>query len=321
MDSNALSRSPNGPSQTQTSNSEIYEHPQSPVTVKEMSKSWVSRSPARVMDLPVSGPFLRWAGGKRWLKRALRDIPSVSSGKYLEPFLGSGVMFFAVRPRRAILSDINEELIISYQVVRDRLDELLAELAGLRNTKGEYERIRSAVPSDPVSRAARLIYLNKTAWNGLYRVNKHDGFNVPYGRYKSRKIVDIEGLKSASEALRGIRLLCSDFGTVLDRAKTGDLVYADPPYVSNGSKGGFDLYNVGRFSWDAQTRLAMALGRIDKKGVRFVVSNRDDPNVRELYRDFSIVTLSRASVIAGNPAHRRPVTELLISNFPIATVA
>jgi DNA adenine methylase len=283
-----------------------------------MSKS--GRSPVfESSTRPLAAkPFLRWAGGKRWLLRSIRKLPVASPGKYLEPFVGSGVMYFALDPPRAILSDINQDLITTYETVRDHVEELIDELAAMRNTMRAYLRIRDTDPSDPVARAARLIYLNKTAWNGLYRVNRRDKFNVPYGHYKNRRIVDADGLRSAAERLSGVRLLCSDFETVLLKASRGDLIYADPPYVTNGSSSGFNLYSVGRFSWEGQTRLARVLSRVNRSGTRFILSNRDDPAIRELYRDFSIMTLARQSVIAGDPMHRQQVTELLISNFPVS---
>lgn len=230
-------------------------------------------------------------------------------------------MFFALGPKVAFLSDINEELITTYRVVRDRLPELLCELSTLRNTIDDYERVKATIPPDRIGRAARLIYLNKTAWNGLYRVNGHDNFNVPYGHYTDRELVDEPGLRAASRHLQGVTLRASSFSTALSTARAGDLIYADPPYVINGSGQGFRLYDSEKFSWDAQTRLASILRKADLAGARFLLSNRDDPSIRELYNEFRIATLSRSSVIAGDPKHRRRITELLISNFPLRVAA
>lgn len=266
-------------------------------------------------------PFLRWAGGKRWLIRELHQLPRRPRRTYFEPFLGSGAVFFALRPKVALLSDINGELIAAYRVVRDRLPELLEELSALENTIEVYERVRATVPRDLVSRAARLIYLNKTAWNGLYRVNSSDCFNVPYGHDSDRDVVNAPGLRAASESLQTAVLRTSPFSTMLSKAGPGDLIYADPPYVTNGSEQAFHLYDPERFSWAAQRRLASALRRVDRAGARFLLSNGNDPSIRSLYEGFEVHVLHRSSVIAGDPKHRRRVTELLISNFPVRLAA
>jgi DNA adenine methylase len=171
-------------------------------------------------------PFLKWTGGKQWLAPTLSPYLRPPPGRsYFEPFLGGGAMFFAVDPRRAVVSDANAELIAAYCGVRDSVERVIDGLESLKNNERTYNRLKRAVPESRVDRAVRLIYLNKTAFNGIYRVNGSGGFNVPFGNYANPTICQAERLRAASQALRGASLRTCDFGTAIRAARARDVVY------------------------------------------------------------------------------------------------
>jgi DNA adenine methylase len=262
-------------------------------------------------------PFVKWAGGKRLLiPNLLRHLPSIESGRrYLEPFLGGGAMFFALCPDRALLSDLNAELVEVFEAVRDDVDGVIEALRPMKNDEESYYAARSSRPRKPTTRAARFIYLNKTCFNGLYRVNTKGEFNVPFGRHGSNLVVcDEPQLRAASRGLSGAEIEVSDFGPIARRARAGDLVYFDPPYTTAHTNNGFIEYNQRVFSWEDQRRLAkVALGLV-KRGVRVAISNADHPAITALYTDsrFEVHRITRASTMAGNSKHRFSATELLI---------
>lgn len=266
-------------------------------------------------------PFLRWAGGKRWLARAIPGIVPNDIQSYHEPFLGSGAVFFALAPSRPHLADSNDSLIGTFQTVRDRPGDLIATLRRFRYNKRAYYRVRSSSPSGHAQRAARFIFLNRTCWNGLYRVNSRGQFNVPYGR-RVRKIDRGEdALLNASKALQGAEIECRDFEDSIDRVRSGGFIFADPPYTVAHENNGFVLYNETIFSWADQERLAAALVRASERGARFVLTNADHRSIRVLYRRFRFhQTLERSSIIAADTVNRRTVSELLISNYHLPRI-
>lgn len=263
-------------------------------------------------------PFIKWAGGKRWLAEQVKELYDIAAPKrYIEPFLGGGAVFFSIRPRRAILSDVNGELIEAYEVVRDSPAKLLASLAEMheRHCETYYYATRGKSPDTKIQRAARFIYLNRTCWNGLYRVNQLGKFNVPIGT-KNWVIQDGEDFKENAAALDCAILRCRDFSTTLAKATTGDFVYIDPPYTVKHNKNGFLKYNDKIFSWKDQERLKKCAQRAADRGARVVISNADHESIRELYRDnFSIQVVSRFSKLAGDPLKRSKTTEVLISSI------
>jgi DNA adenine methylase len=260
-------------------------------------------------------PFLKWAGGKRWLTNNSEFCVPIFEGRYIEPFLGSGSVFFSLRPKVSILSDINAELIATYQSVRDEHKKVLRHLrAHAKNhSNSYYYRIRDDFsPQSSSSRAAKFLYLNRTCWNGLYRVNLQGRFNVPKGT-KSSVIFNTDDFAAVSNALKRSQLLCSDFEAVVDKACDGDFIYADPPYTVRHNMNGFIKYNEVLFSWEDQRRLSAALLRASDRGAKFVLSNADHDSVRELYSSAaSMKTISRPSVISGNRDARGVTTELLV---------
>jgi len=223
-------------------------------------------------------------------------------------------VFFALRPRRAVLSDTNSELMNCYVQVRERPHGVIERLGRLRNTQAEYYRIRAAVPRSDVGRAARLIYLTTLSFNGIYRVNLRGEFNVPYGCKVHLAPCDPAAIMATSEALAAANLLCGDFEASLVGARRGDFVYLDPPYTVAHGDNGFLKYNSRIFSWEDQRRLATVAADLVRRGCRVAVSNADHPCIRELYRGFRLALVERPSVIAASGAFRRRITECVFYN-------
>ncbi len=263
---------------------------------------------------PIIVPFLKWAGGKRWLADRLAELASPISGKYIEPFLGSAAAYFSIRPAKALLSDTNPELIITYEAIRSnpqRIEDLLT--SHQRNHSPEYYyRMRDYRPRCEFRRAARFIYLNRTCWNGLYRVNLDGRFNVPIGS-KKNVLMPSDDWHLIARVLGSAQLVCCDFEATIDQASAGDFVFADPPYTVKHNHNGFIKYNNSLFSWTDQIRLRDALLRAKKRGARIVVTNADHQSLRDMYaKDFLLESMTRASVLAASAAYRGRYEELLI---------
>lgn len=254
-------------------------------------------------------PFLRWPGGKRILAPLITAHFPQTFSRYHEPFLGSGALFFRLLPKRSYLSDLNPEVVNAFTVVRDNVEELITWLSEQKQTKQHFEAVKKLPPSDPLEQAGRFIFLNRTSFNGIWRVNQSGQFNVPYGRRKRRELVDPDGLRLASRALAGTKLLCSDFESSLKRARRGDLVYADPPYTVKHDNNGFRKYNQVLFSWEDQEKLAEKLGELVSKGVSVAVSNALSADLTALYPGFSRLILKRPSTIAASSSARGEVRE------------
>lgn len=258
-------------------------------------------------------PFLKWAGGKRWLVKNYLDLFPKSFNRYIEPFLGSGAVFFSLRPKFAILSDINIELITVYRAIKARPDLVHRYLKThhLQHSKEYYYKIRSSRPNSEFAQAARTIYLNRTCWNALYRVNKEGVFNVPMGT-KINVSLQCDDFYAVSGLLHGAIIIADDFERIISRAKRGDFVFLDPPYTVKHKYNGFIKYNEKLFSWADQIRLRHAVDNAACRGVKLLVTNADHYSTRKLYADFSMHTLTRPSVIAGNSQARGRCSELLI---------
>jgi len=189
-------------------------------------------------------PFLKWAGGKRWFVSRYLDIVPTHFGRYFEPFLGSGALFFALQPRRAVLSDLNANLIETFSAIKENWKAVTSVLRAYHrlHSTAFYYQIRSSSPRSKITRAAKFIYLNRTCWNGLYRVNVEGEFNVPVGT-RENVILDSDDFRRASLLLKGASIMSSDFESVISRARRGDLIFADPPYVKSHSQNRFLKYN------------------------------------------------------------------------------
>lgn len=268
-----------------------------------------------------AAPFLKWAGGKSRLISQYQDhLPARGGiGCYYEPFIGSAALFFHLQPPKARLSDMNWKLVETYRVVRDQLEALIEALQPHRNEKAYYYRIRSQNPRDltPVQRAARLIYMNKTCYNGLYRENQKGEFNVPFGRYKRPKICNQERLHAASRALQGVELCDVDFAKAIGDAGEGDFVYFDPPYVPLNATSSFTSYSSYGFDDEDHRRLAETFHTLTARGCRVMLSNSSAPLVYELYEGhgYQIEEIQARRNINSKAHKRGPVKELLIMNY------
>jgi DNA adenine methylase len=259
-------------------------------------------------------PFVKWAGGKQASAvEIVRHFPK-EIGTYYEPFLGGGSVFFSLAPSAAVLADANRWLIDTYRAVRDQLEDVVAGLHSLRNTREEFARIRAIDPEtlSPSTRAAHFIYLNKTCFRGLYRVNRNGRFNVPYGGYQ-RRYYDLEELTAVAERLRDVDLGCVDFEQAVRHAKRGDFIYFDPPYHKLGGYSDFNRYTPGQFREADHERLAALCRALDRRGVKWALSNSDTPFVRELFQGFDVTQVKARREINLKSAHRS-VEELMIKN-------
>jgi DNA adenine methylase len=260
-----------------------------------------------------SSPFLRWAGAKRAHLDRLQDFVPSRYGTYFEPFLGSGALFFHLEPDRAVLGDQIPRLIGTYRAVRDGPSAVHRHISQWPVDSDSYYQVRESQYRSRYERAAQFIYLNKTCWNGLYRVNSTGKFNVPYGRPKSSNIASAQLLLDCAAGLRrDITIEVSDFEELANSAKRGDFVFFDPPYVTGHNNNGFVDYNEHLFSWQDQVRLALLVERLARRGVRVMLTNTDHHAVRDLYDGFRIAPIVRQSTIASNPKHRRTVREIIV---------
>jgi DNA adenine methylase len=270
--------------------------------------------PVRV---PEAAPFVKWVGGKRALMPQLTARLPQRFGAYHEPFVGGGAVFFALQPQQAVLSDDNGELINAYTVVRDEVERLIRHLRGHEATEEYYYALRAKNPRDlePVERASRILYLNRTCFNGLYRVNSRGGFNVPFGRYKNPQICNEAGLRAASAALRGAAVHHRPYEHVLNTAKRGDFVYFDPPYHPVSATANFTSYTAGAFTADDQRRLADVFRTLAARGCKVMLSNSDTPLIHELYADFHVDIVSAPRLVNRDASKRGPVNEVLVRNY------
>jgi DNA adenine methylase len=268
-------------------------------------------------------PFIKWAGGKSRLLPALSRHfpPRGETGRYFEPFLGGAALFFHLEHPHSFLSDTNRDLVELYQVVQQNVEELIEALKVHKNERGYFYQVRSQDPAilTPVQRAARLIYLNKTCFNGLYRVNSRGQFNVPFGKYKNPAICDADGLRAASGALQSADISIRDFESVLEQAQPGDFIYFDPPYHPINKTSSFTSYTAGKFGEEEQRRLAAVYAQLVDRGCFVMLSNSDTPLIRKLYGGFHIHEIQASRAINSKPEGRGKITELLIVNYPIAS--
>ena len=259
-------------------------------------------------------PFLKWAGGKRWLVERHADLFPEFDGEYIEPFLGGGSVFFHLQPEHAYLSDTNSDLIQCYRQIRDDHKGVIACLKEhqLSHSESHYYKIRAADFNDPSEKAAKFLYLNRTCFNGLYRVNKLGAFNVPIGT-KTKVFDPNEDFEAVVEALGRAELSNCDFEISIDRAKEGDFLFVDPPYTVKHNTNGFLKYNEKIFSWDDQERLKAALVRAAERGAKVLMTNAAHESVLALYAEVGqIQRVSRASVLAGKRAARGTFEEIVV---------
>ena len=262
-------------------------------------------------------PFLRWAGSKRSLLPILQTFWTKKHKRYIEPFAGSACLFFAIKPPKAILGDLNPELIATYIEVKYRIAAVLRELKKLRPAnEREYKRLRAIDISTltPPARAARFIYLNRFCFNGIYRTNLLGQFNVPYSGDRCGNVPSDELFKKCSKRLRRVRFINKDFATVLTHANKGDLVYMDPPFAVRARRI-FREYDPSTFTHKDIARLRSWMERLDARNINFVVSYAESDEADVLRKGFSYEVVTVRRHIAGFAAHRALTNELLISNI------
>jgi DNA adenine methylase len=265
-------------------------------------------------------PVLKWAGGKsRSLPHILAELPDAID-TYYEPFVGGAAVFFALasagRFRRAVLGDGNPELIEVYKALKEGTEGVISALSGFKYEESEYYRVRALDPAtlDRAERAARVIFLNKTGYNGLYRVNSRGEFNVPFGRYKNPKFCDPDNLRAASRALSRVRIVVGDFERTCREAKRGDAVYFDPPYDPVSKTANFTSYHKDEFGRVQHEQLADVFGRLAKRGVSVVLSNSDTELTRKLFSGWKSRTIDVARPINSKASARGTVRELLVTS-------
>lgn len=262
-------------------------------------------------------PFLRWAGGKRWLAAA-GSINVPITARYVEPFLGGGAIFFSQNADRAHISDLNPYLINTYrwmQVAPDKLFDQTQHHFNCHSSQRYYE-VRLGLGESTLEDAAAFIYLNRSCFNGLFRVNLDGKFNVPIGT-KAFELRNRDEFRSWSRHLQAAKIVQSDFASVIDLCGDGDFIFVDPPYTVKHNGNGFIEYNEKIFSWDDQIRLAACLLEAKDRGAAFLMTNADHDSVRGLYsEDYAFASQERGSEMAGNTAHRGRTSELLVASAP-----
>lgn len=260
-------------------------------------------------------PFIKWVGGKQSMARTLVDLFPNKINKYYEPFLGGGSVFFTLSPDYAVISDDNKWLIDTYQALKSNWEKVLYHLSKMINTNEEFLKIRSIDPwkIDLYERAAQFIYLNKTCFRGLFRVNSKGVFNVPYGAY-DRRYCDPDNLKAVSFSLSNIEIRSGDFEFGLEGISSGDFVYFDPPYYKVGGYSDFNRYTANQFREKDHFRLAALCRELDKRGIKWAVSNSNTEFVKNLFFGFDILSLNSRREI-NLDSQNRNIVELFIKNY------
>jgi len=269
-------------------------------------------------------PFVKWAGGKRQLVPALKALLPLKIGAYCEPFVGGGALLFELQPRIACINDINKDLINTYQIIRDDVQTLIDILQTHQNTAQYFytlrdmDRDREQYAARPAAeKAARLIYLNKTCYNGLFRVNNAGEFNTPFGYYKNPNIVNAPTLRAVSDYLSSNRIdfFCLDYVQILKKIDKKYFVYLDPPYDPVSDTASFTGYAKGGFDRAAQEELRQQCDAIDKRGIKFMLSNSDTPFIRQQYAHYHIQTVQARRYINSNAQRRGDISEVVIRNY------
>ncbi len=270
-------------------------------------------------------PFTKWVGGKRQLLNEIENLLPPSFDTYYEPFVGGGALLFHLQPKNAVINDMNTDLILSYKAIKNDLDNLVNELEYHKNQNSKeyyldlrsYDRDERIYSLSNTQKAARIMYMLRVCFNGMYRVNSKNQFNVPYGKYKNPKIVDERLLKNISEYLNdsNILILNEDFEDVVKNCKSGDFVYFDPPYIPINETSSFTSYTNEGFSYDDQIRLRNVFSELSRKGVYCMLSNSYSPLTLELYKEFNIHEVKAKRNINSVASKRGEISEVIITNY------
>lgn len=265
-------------------------------------------------------PVIRWAGGKRLIVSRLLDFLPKTFGTYFEPMIGSGALFFALGPRRAVLADVNPELMNFYKVIQTDPRLFYSAISLLRASRSRYYQLRKADPSSQLNRAVRFFYLIRLSWNGIYRVNREGKFNVPFGGRSPKELVTLEAIEKASRALKKVHLLCGDFEETTATARAGDLVYLDPPYPKGAvTDNGFDRYHKTKFTLDDHKRLHDHAQRLAARGVYVLMTEAPTRDIIGLYDgQFNIELVKSTCLIAADSESRGFVNEAVITSYKIS---
>lgn len=261
-------------------------------------------------------PFLRWAGGKKWLIKEMENLlPKGGFNNYHEPFLGGGAIFFHLLPENEVyLNDFNGDLIHTYQCIANDVEGVISELRKFKNSEAEYYKIRSCKYRKDAKKAARFIYLNQTSFNGIYRVNMKGEYNVPYG-YRKKNFFEPENLRFISEAIKNVNFNSKDFSRCIENIGQGDLVFLDPPYTITHNNNGFFKYNQKLFSELDQYRLSKMIDEIKEIGAYYILTNAAHVKVKEIFnKKDRILEMKRASLIGGINAKRGRYAEFIFTN-------
>lgn len=262
-------------------------------------------------------PFLRWAGGKRWLKKEIDNLVIINNhDRYHEPFVGGGAILFHLRPKNAFISDANKELIDAYIAIKENPNNVIEFLKGFSKDKDSYYIIRTQTFENICQKAAQFIYLNQMSFNGIYRVNANGGYNVPYGNREKYEF-DYENILLVSEFLQNITIQHCDFQESINNIRENDIVFLDPPYTIAHNLNGFVQYNQKIFSLEDQYRLTDAIDRIKEIGANYILTNAAHSKVKEIFdkENDRIIEVSRASVVGGRNSSRGQYSEYLFTNL------
>lgn len=273
-------------------------------------------------DNTLISPIVKWVGGKRQLLAEIMPFINKNCSTYVEPFVGGGAVFFELQPKKAIINDYNAELINVYTTVRDFPEELIEKLEehNRENSEAYFYQLRALdrtaayLSMDNVEKAARVLYLNKTCYNGLYRVNAAGHFNSPYGKYKNPNIVNAETIRAMSKYLQNPQIVIQqgDYRKALKGLRKGAFVYLDPPYMPLSASSSFTGYTENGFTYEQQVALKKECDKLKKKGIAFLQSNSDCPQIRELYKDYNIKIVQAKRAINSNANKRGEINEVLI---------
>lgn len=265
----------------------------------------------------MAKPFLKWAGGKGKLFKYFEHRISDYYNRYFEPFIGGGAVFFKLNPETAVINDLNEELMNVYTIVKNEPVKLIKELDKLQdkvNNEKFYYEFRATAPKSELKTAARTVFLNKTGYNGMYRVNLKGEFNIPFGDMKNIRLYNEDNILACSKALGNTDIQSGDYGNLLPLIKKNDFVYLDPPYVPLSKTASFTSYTKESFGEKEQLELVEFCKAIDSKGAKFLLNNSDTEITRDIYKMFDIEIIKAARSIAASAKSRKTVNELVVTN-------
>lgn len=285
-----------------------------------------AREVAGLAKNKLVAPVVKWVGGKRQLLPEITALLPKQISSYCEPFLGGGALLFSLQPQKVLVNDVNTDLIQMYEVIRDEVDALVASLKVHENSADYFYALRDLDRDKSryralsrVEKASRLLYLNKTCFNGLFRVNAAGEFNAPFGRYKNPNIVNEDILRAVSAYFNSneITFFSEDFAKTLARVEEGDFVYLDPPYDPVSDTANFTGYHKGGFDRDEQVRLKLCCDALTQRGIQFLLSNSATDFIKELYQDYRVTVVKARRAVNADAKKRGGIEEVLVRNYEL----